>query len=183
MKLSASNGLGRRGQRSDTSKIDLIPRYPGEHNSYNMASPENKFATIAGINNAKIDNTNPVVKFKFNDKGRGQEALTLSGRVKNNTRHHTTQTKKNQFFINTRGSGNTIELLPSHPSASDNPLNWWSNNVKNTLTQDVLNKFSLEFGYEDGVSLYPLGSAEEEIFPVVIVKNVLFELAKVTKKF
>ena len=182
MKLSASNGLGRRGQRSDTSKIDLIPRYPGEHNSYNMASPENKFATIAGMNNLKLDPTNPTVKFKFNDRGRGQEALTLAGRVDNRSNVHRTQSKKNQFFINSRGKGTTIELLPSHPSASDNPMSWWSNNVKNTLTQDVLNKFSLEFGYEDGVSLYPLGSAEEEIFPVVIVKNVKVEytLAPVT---
>ena len=177
MKLSANNG-----GTDTTSKIDLIPRYPGEHNSYNMASPENKFATIAGINNAKIDNTNPVVKFKFNDKGRGQEALTLSGRVKNNSRHHTTQTKKNQFFINTRGTGNTIELLPSHPSASDNPLNWWSNNVKSVFTQDNLNEFTLEFGYEDGVSLYPFATGDDVIIPVVIVKNVNIDytLAPVT---
>ena len=177
MKLSANNG-----GTDSTSKIDLIPRYPGTHNSYNMASPENKFATIAGINNANIDNTNPVVKFKFNDNGRGQEALTLVGRKKNNTQYHANQSKKNQFYINTRGKGNTIELLPSHPSASDNPLNWWSNNVKSTFTQDNLNKFNLEFGYDEGVSLYPFGTSDDVIIPVVIVKNINIEytLAPVT---
>ena len=177
MKLSANNG-----GTDNTSKIDLIPRYPGTHNSYNMAAPESKFATIAGITNAKIDETNPVVKFKFSDNGRGQEALTLVGRKTNNTKYHTTQSKKNQFYINSRGKGNNIELLPSHPSASDNPMNWWSNNVKSIFTQDSLNEFNLEFGYDEGVSLYPFGTGDDVIIPVVIVKNVKVEytLAPVT---
>ena len=177
MKLLASNG-----GTDESSYIDLIPRYPGDHNSYNMARPENKFATIAGFNNIAFDSTHPTVKFKFSDKGRGQEALTLAGRQNNNTPYHTSQDKKNQFFINTTGKGNTVELLPSHKSAADNPLSWWSNNVKSTFTQDNLNKFKLVFGYDEGVSLYPLGTSDDVIIPVVIVKNIKvnYTLAPVT---
>ena len=177
MKLSGTNG-----GTEQSSKIDLIPRYPGEHNSYNFAAPENKFATIAGFNNLRLDKTNPTIRFKFSDKGRGQEALTLVGRQNNYTGLHKTQTKLNQFYINTRGKGNKIELLPSHSSASDNPLNWWSNNVKSTFTQDNLNKFKLEFGYQDGRSLFPLGASDDVIIPVIIVKDVKvnYTLAPVT---
>ena len=177
MKLSGTNG-----GTEQSSKIDLIPRYPGEHNSYNFAAPENKFATIEGFNNLRLDKTNPTIRFKFSDKGRGQEALTLVGRQNNYTGLHKTQTKLNQFYINTRGKGNKIELLPSHSSASDNPLNWWSNNVKSTFTQDNLNKFKLEFGYQEGRSLFPLGASDDVIIPVIIVKDVKvnYTLAPVT---
>ena len=177
MSLLATNG-----GTEESSKIDLIPRYIGEHNSYNLAAPENKLATVAGFNNLKLDTSKPTIKFKFSDKGRGQEVLSLVGRQKNHTNYHRTQEKLNQFFINTRGNGNKVELLPSHSSAADNPLNWWSNNVKSTFTQDALNKFRLEFGYKEGVSLYPLGTADDVILPVIIVKDIKvnYTLAPVT---
>ena len=183
---------------SSSSKLDLIPRFIGKHNSYNFASQVEKSVAFTDFNVNHTDTSTPELRLMFNDEAstknslwsqKGTIALTKST-VKNmfgreiKPRAHINKSLT-KLSVNNQGTGNTFNLRPSHVSASDNPLSWWSNNVKNTMTQGEMNKFRLELGYESGLTAHPEGSGSgynEFVIPIVIVKDVKihYTLAPVT---
>ena len=176
--------------RAQSSKLDLWPRYIGEHNSYNYSSQISRFITVDNVEGKY--NNKPIVKFKFSDKGVGQEGLEYHRRNINKAsttdingvqfKVHGTQIEKVGTKLKSQKNGNTFDLLPSHPSATSNAMEWWSNNVKSTLRQDDLNRFRIEFGYEQGVTTYPASIDTSVLIPIVIVRSlkVNYTLAPVT---
>ena len=158
--------------RNESTPIELWKRYPGEHNSSNFAAPESRNVTVSEIH-GKIDQDNPVVKFKFSDQGRTiPESLEFINRLENSSSRHANQPYKNRHRLKNQNTGNEYNLQPHHNSASTRPLQWWSNDVKNVMKQGGVNKFRLSFNYDEGVTTYPSAVSENKMLPVVIVKSV-----------
>ena len=84
--------------RSQTSKLDLWPRYPGEHNSYNFASQIARNITVDNVR-GKYTKSGPTVTFKFRDDGVGQEGLEFDKKRVN--RASTTDMNGNVYRVHT----------------------------------------------------------------------------------
>ena len=197
MSLSAVDNPDAKAQTT-SSRLDLIPRFIGKHNSYNFPSQLEKAMAFTDFNVNHSDNNTPELRLMFNDDAsiknsiwtqKGTLSLTKStiktiGGQYNTPRADIYKTLT-KLSVNNQGTGKTFNLRPSHSSAADNPLSWWSNNVKNTLTQGELNKFRLQLGYDQGVTAHPEGATSgynEFVIPVIIVKDVKihYTLAPVT---
>ena len=190
MSLSVMNEADANGPRAETSKLDLWPRYIGQHNSFNFASQVARNITVDNVI-GKYD-SKPTIRFKFRDDGIGQEGLEFNKKRINRAsttdingniyRVHTQQPEKIGYKLKSQKNGNIFRLKPSHPSATSGAMEWWSNNVKNIMNQDQMNRFRIELGFEQGVTTYPASIDEPALIPIVIVKNlkVHYTLAPVT---
>ena len=165
-----------------SSPLELWKRYPGEHASSNFTAPERQHITVSEINGV-IDKENPTVKFKFHDRGRDiPNSIDFVSKVRNASGFHGEQAYKNRYKLKNQNNNNVLELQPNHPSASTRPMEWWSNEAKSVMAPEGGNRFRVEFGYQDGRSLYPSALDTNTIIPVVIVKklNVKYTLSPVT---
>ena len=179
--VSGSAEVNNSGGDSSTL-INLWNRFPGENSSSNFASPNSRHVTVSEIH-GQIDENNPVVKLKFRDDGLGiSQGLEFIDRFENNSGRHSNQSFKNRYKLKNQNKGNEYHLMPHHPSASTRPMEWWSNDVKNTMIQGGLNRVRINLGYEEGVTTYPTAVPENRILPIVIVKklNVKYTLSPVT---
>ena len=178
---------GRNGTK-ESSKLDLIPRYYGEHQGLNLVGEVERGLTISGIASNIVEPTNKSrVKLNFQDVHGMDNKVTVIDRVNNNAIWtdpngnvvdvHAGQPEK----IRARLTSN--ELRPSHVNGGRYPFEWWGEDVSNTFGQGDDNKIVLNIGFENGVTTKPLHGDFETAVPIVIVNSakMKYTLAPTTK--
>ena len=174
---------------NESSKLDLIPRYIGQHAGFKTVGETEKGYSISGIRSSLLDANKNRLTLKFKDRYSVDNLLnaTAGGIKANNAKWtdpngnaidvHTGQPKK----IRARLQSN--EIRPSHVNGGRNPFEWWGEDVKNVFAQDGDNKIILEVGFENGLTTYPLNNEFDVAVPIVIIHGAKlnYTLAPTTK--
>ena len=184
IELQARNG------NNVTSKLDLIPRHIGEHEAFNITGEVEKGLTISTVASRLLDKNNKhKLKLDFSDLhpmsftkvisviDKKQNDLIWTDPNGNIIQVHPSQPMK------IRSSLQTNKLKPSHVNGGHYPFEWWSEDVKNVLSQGADNKIILNLGFENGLTTYPGNNNFDIAVPLVIVHGAKFKytLAPTTK--
>ena len=194
MSVTGASGRGKSATQQ-SSKLELIPRYIGQHSAFNTQGETEKGLTIAGVKTSLLDENKNRIKLKFKDSYtvEGMLNATAGGITANNQslRDH----MGNEYPVHAgqpkkiRARLQTNEIRPSHINGGRNPFEWWGEDVKNVFGRATksrgsqTNKLVLELGFENGTTTYPLNNEFDQAFPIVIIHGakINYTLAPTTK--
>ena len=180
---------GRNGT-SLSSKLDLLPRYPGQHEAFDITGAVEKGLTIAGVSNSILDKNNKhKLKLDFSDYHRMSFSKVVTVVDKKVNDEIWTDPNGNIVQVHSgqpekiRARLNTNQLRPSHTNGGQYPMEWWGEDVKNIFGQSDENKFVLKLGFENGLTTHPLNNNFEIGVPIVIIHGakVKYTMAPTTK--